>query len=55
MEYEISGWIKPLPRDASQKFMSLAAKPKEQRQQAPQQRQQREAPRGGDDLSDVPF
>jgi hypothetical protein len=32
--YEVSGWIKPLPSDASKKFMSLSAKPKEQRQQA---------------------
>jgi hypothetical protein len=37
--YEISGWIKPLPSDAEKKFMSLSAKPKEQRQQ-----QSRQAP-----------
>jgi hypothetical protein len=44
--YEISGWIKPLPSDSEKKFMSLSAKPKEQRQgqqqgrQAPPQRRQ---------------
>lgn len=27
--YEISAWIKPLPSDASKRFMSLSAKPKE--------------------------
>jgi hypothetical protein len=32
--YEVSGWIKPLPSNAEKKFMSLSAKPKEQRQQA---------------------
>jgi hypothetical protein len=32
--YELSAWIKPLPSDAEKKFMSLSAKPKQQRQQA---------------------
>lgn len=32
--YEISGWIRPLPRDASQKFMSLSGKIKQPRQQS---------------------
>ena len=27
--YEVSGWIKPLPSDASKRFMSLAGKPKQ--------------------------
>lgn len=31
--YEISGWIKPLASDPEKRFMSLSAKPKEQRQQ----------------------
>lgn len=29
--YELSAWIKPLAGDASKKFMSLSAKPKQQR------------------------
>ncbi len=33
--YEISGWLKPLPSDASNKFMSLSGKPKGARQSAP--------------------
>lgn len=53
--YEISGWIKPLPSDASQKFMSLSAKPKQQRQDqrapAPQRPQRREEP----SFEDPPF
>ena len=45
--YEISGWIKPLPSNAEQKFMSLSAKPKQardnvQQRPAPPQRQRRE-------------
>ena len=32
--YEVSGWIRPLPRDASQKFMSLSGKVKQPRQQS---------------------
>ena len=39
--YEISAWIKPLPSDASKRFMSMAGKPK----QAPQQQGRQEAPR----------
>lgn len=31
--YELSGWIKPLPSDPSRRFLSLAGKPKEARQQ----------------------
>lgn len=58
--YEISGWIKPLPKDASQKFMSLSAKPKQQRQETarPSQRppqRQRQPVRGGDEYDDVPY
>jgi hypothetical protein len=29
--YELSAWIKPLPADASKKFMSISAKPKQAR------------------------
>lgn len=55
--YEVAGWIKPLPSDASKRFMSLSAKPKEQRQEQ-RQAPQRQAPRndsGFDDFADVPF
>lgn len=51
--YELSAWIKPLPKDASKKFMSLSAKPKQQ--------QERPAPpKGGggsrhDEDRDIPF
>lgn len=38
--YEVSGWIKPLPSNPEQRFMSLSAKPKQDRQR-PQQRQER--------------
>ena len=31
--YELSAWIKPLAGDASKKFMSLSAKPKQQQGQ----------------------
>lgn len=51
--YEVAGWIKALPSDSSQRFMSLSAKPKEQRQ-APRQEQRRPAPRRDED-EDVPF
>lgn len=49
--YEVSGWIKPLQNDPSQRFMSLSAKPKDQRQErsAPARRG------GGRDDQDVPF
>lgn len=30
--YEVSGWIKPLPSDSEKRFMSLSAKPKQDRQ-----------------------
>jgi hypothetical protein len=55
--YEVSGWIKPMPKDASQKFMSLAAKPKEQRQsQAPQRRAEPDRrQRDADNFDDPPF
>lgn len=45
--YEISGWIRPLPRDASQKFMSLSGKVKQPRQsqEAPRQVQRPPPPR----------
>lgn len=33
--YEVSGWIKPLPSDSEKRFMSLSAKPKQDRRQAP--------------------
>lgn len=49
--YEISGWIKPLPTDASKKFLSLAGKPKQARQEPRAQIPQR--PR--DDSNDPPF
>lgn len=49
--YEVSGWIKPLPSDASKRFMSLSAKPKQQQRQERQQpqRQQRQAPDADED------
>lgn len=54
--YEVSGWIKPLPRDASVKFMSLSAKPKQQRQEPTRQTQPAQRSSGFDDLdTDVPF
>jgi len=43
--YEISGWIKPLPSDASKRFMSLSGKPK-QAQQAPQRNTYSDAKEG---------
>jgi hypothetical protein len=56
--YEISGWIKPKPSNADEKFMSLSGKPKQQ--QAPTPRQAPAAPpaapSGFDDMdSDIPF
>jgi hypothetical protein len=54
--YELSAWIKPLPSDAQKKFMSISAKPKDQRQ-APAPRQS--APARGrqrdDDMDSIPF
>lgn len=38
--YEVSGWIKPLPSNAEKKFMSLSAKPKQDRQQQQPARRQ---------------
>lgn len=61
--YEVSGWLKPLPSDASKRFLSLAGKPK-QGQQARQPEPPRQAPQrarsepqgsGFDDMSDVPW
>lgn len=49
--YEVSGWIKPLPSDASKRFMSLSGKPK-QAAQAPAPAR-RPAPRNDD--MDPPF
>jgi hypothetical protein len=49
--YELSAWIKPLPSDASKKFMSMSAKPK----QAQQGRQpQRSAPQRSQSNDDEP-
>lgn len=68
--YELAAWIKPLPSDASKRYMSLSAKPKQaqqgqqQRPQAAQQRpatgqpqrQQRAPTNDFSDMdSDVPF
>jgi hypothetical protein len=57
--YELSAWIKPLPSDASKKFMSLSAKPKDQRgqPQAPQRQApaRRFAPSQDEDDSSIPF
>lgn len=56
--YELSAWIKPLASDASKKFMSLSAKPKNAPRQ--EQRRQDDPPRrapqrqgsGFDDMDD---
>lgn len=68
--YELAAWLKPLPSDASKRYMSLSAKPKQahqaqqQRPQAPQQRQTAQPPQraqrapssGFEDMdSDIPF
>lgn len=52
--YELSAWIKPLASDASKRFMSLSAKPKQgqqapQRQAAPSRQQPRQQRGGGFD------
>jgi len=47
--YEISGWIKPLPSDASKRFMSLSGKPKQARQEQRTRQQSRR-----DDYDDAP-
>jgi len=54
--YEISGWIKPLPSDASKRFMSLSGKPKQDRQAAAPAAKPAPKSGGFDDFdSDVPF
>jgi hypothetical protein len=40
--YEVSGWIKPLPSDASKRFMSLSGKPKQAQVAKPAARRQRD-------------
>jgi hypothetical protein len=61
---EIAAWIKPLPSDASKRFMSLSFKPKQAAPAQPAPRQQAPAPRqaasrpasGFDDMDDdIPF
>lgn len=42
--YELSAWLKPLPSDASKRFMSLSAKPKQGRQQEERQPARQPAP-----------
>jgi hypothetical protein len=49
--YEVSGWIKPLPSDASKRFMSLSGKPK----QAQAAKPAAPARRPRDDDMDPPF
>jgi hypothetical protein len=49
--YEVSGWIKPLPSDASKRFMSLSGKPK----QAQAAKSAAPARRPRDDDMDPPF
>ena len=53
---EIAAWIKPLPSDASKRYMSLSFKPK-QAQQAPAPRQAPARSSGFDDMPDdsIPF
>lgn len=58
---EIAAWIKPLPSDASKRFMSLSFKVKEQQQPAPRKPSQdafkarQVAPSGFNDMdSDLP-
>jgi hypothetical protein len=54
--YEVSGWIKPLPRDAEKKFMSLSAKPKQAKQATAPRPAPPKASSGFDDFQDsVPF
>ncbi len=63
VEYWLSSWIKPMKNDASQRYMSIAVRRKEEhRPQQPPARgntPQRPAQRGGsgfDDMdSDIPF
>ena len=49
--YEVSGWIKPLPSDATKKFLSLAGKPKQARPQEPRA----QIPQRPRDDSSIPF
>lgn len=52
--YEISGWLKPMPSDASKKYLSLAGKEKQAQQQKPAQKGSKGS--GFDDMSDdVPW
>ena len=55
--YEISAWIKPLPSDATKRFMSLSAKPKQAKQAPPPQRSQPRQQHRAADMDDdsVPF
>lgn len=56
--YEISAWIKPLPSDASKRFMSMSAKPKQARQApspAPASRPQRPPPPRDQYEDETPF
>jgi len=53
--YELSAWIKPTRNDASKKFMSLSAKPKDGQRQ-PTRTEQRAAPQQrAHDFEDPPF
>ena len=63
---EIAAWLKPLPSDASKRYMSLSFKPKQAQQAAPSrpapQAPRQAAPRPGstgsgfDDMdNDIPF
>lgn len=53
--YEISAWVKPLPSDASKRFMSMAGKPKQQQQQGRQEPPRRSAPPPQFDDGGPPF
>ena len=53
--YEISGWIKPKTSNPSEKFLSLAGKPKEQQQAQPAARA-KPAPAAAPEFDDdMPF
>lgn len=55
--YELSAWIKSLPSDSTKKFMSLSAKPKQDRQSQgePPRRQPPARNSYADRDSDAPF
>lgn len=57
--YELAAWVKPLPSDASKRYMSISAKPKQQqapaRTQAPKRQQRQPANDFSDMDSDIPF